>query len=173
MRLLCLTLGIDLWLPSLSLYSTLFSVRWDDVLTFELRWSRELHFPDRLIVHRKGTPGWQVRAASYPICVVLHALLMTAALTTHYNNGTATSASAGGGEPCSRDQVLREHTAGQPGQAGGTEGKLPTRLPRVYLQITALLNLIVPRIATRLFLAPTPLSHLPGMPPCLPLLSLT
>lgn len=35
-------------------------VRWDDVLTFELRWSRELHYPDRLIVHRKGTPGWQV-----------------------------------------------------------------------------------------------------------------
>ncbi|KAL4447306.1 hypothetical protein ABPG77_007339, partial [Micractinium sp. CCAP 211/92] len=34
-------------------------VRWDDVLTFELRWSRELHYPDRLIVHRKGTPGWQ------------------------------------------------------------------------------------------------------------------
>ena len=40
--------------------STLLAVRWDDVLTFELRWSRELHYPDRLIVHRKGTPGWQV-----------------------------------------------------------------------------------------------------------------
>ena len=36
------------------------AVRWDDVLTFELRWSRELRYPDRLIVHRKGTPGWQV-----------------------------------------------------------------------------------------------------------------
>ena len=36
------------------------AVRWDDVLTYELRWSRELRYPDRLIVHRKGTPGWQV-----------------------------------------------------------------------------------------------------------------
>jgi vacuolar protein sorting-associated protein 13A/C len=35
------------------------SVRWDDVLAFELRFSREGHYPDRLVVHRKGTPGWQ------------------------------------------------------------------------------------------------------------------
>ena len=65
LRLLCLTLDIDLWFPSLPHYATLLAVRWDDVLTFELRWSRELHYPDRLIVHRKGTPGWQVRAAPY------------------------------------------------------------------------------------------------------------
>ncbi|KAL4858517.1 Vacuolar protein sorting-associated protein 13C [Chlorella vulgaris] len=25
------------------------SVRWDDVLTFELRWSREMHYPDRIV----------------------------------------------------------------------------------------------------------------------------
>ncbi len=36
------------------------TVRWDDVLAFELRFSREGHYPDRLVVHRKGTPGWQV-----------------------------------------------------------------------------------------------------------------
>lgn len=36
------------------------AVRWDDVLAFELRFSREGHYPDRLVVHRKGTPGWQV-----------------------------------------------------------------------------------------------------------------
>lgn len=35
-------------------------MRWDDVLAFELRFSREGHYPDRLVVHRKGTPGWQV-----------------------------------------------------------------------------------------------------------------
>lgn len=46
--------------PSLYCPSIRLAVRWDDVLTFELRWSRELHYPDRLIVHRKGTPGWQV-----------------------------------------------------------------------------------------------------------------
>jgi hypothetical protein len=33
------------------------SVRWDDLLTFELRWSRESRYPDRLVVHRKGRPG--------------------------------------------------------------------------------------------------------------------
>ena len=36
------------------------AVRWDDVLAFELRVSREGHYPDRLVVHRQGTPGWQV-----------------------------------------------------------------------------------------------------------------
>lgn len=40
------------------------SVRWDDVLTFELRWSREMHYPDRVVVHRKGTPGWQASLGS-------------------------------------------------------------------------------------------------------------
>ena len=37
------------------------SVRWDDVLAFELRWSGQQQYPDRLVVHRKwvwGAPCW-------------------------------------------------------------------------------------------------------------------
>lgn len=30
------------------------AVRWEDVLALELRWSREMRYPDRLVVHRKG-----------------------------------------------------------------------------------------------------------------------
>lgn len=33
---------------------------WQDLLTLELRWSsRDVAYPDRLTVHRKGRPGLQ------------------------------------------------------------------------------------------------------------------